>query len=96
MTTHCAAPKFLPGIIVTTAGVHTLIERDELNPVSYLMRHLIGDWGDVDAQDWAENQSALEHGNRLLSVYKITPELTLWIITEWDRSVTTMLLPEEY
>lgn len=52
--------------------------------------------GDVDPEDWEENQSALEHRNRLLSVYHVTPELTLWIITEWDRSATTMLLPNEY
>lgn len=97
METACATvPRFSPGMIVATAGVQTLIESNSLQPLPYLLRHLSGDWGDVYPEDWEENQSALEHGNRLLSVYHVTPELTLWIITEWDRSVTTMLLPDEY
>ncbi|WP_172963363.1 MULTISPECIES: hypothetical protein [unclassified Pseudomonas] len=90
------APCFAPGNIYVTAGVHALVENGTFHPAPYLKRHLSGDWGDIDPEDWEENQSALEHDNRLLSVYHVTPELTLWIITEWDRSVTTMLLPEEY
>lgn len=97
MKTACAtAPRFSPGIIVATAGVQALIESSSFQPLPYLLRHLNGDWGDICPEDWEDNQSALENGNRLLSIYHITPELTLWIITEWDRSVTTMLLPDEY
>ncbi|WP_338524004.1 hypothetical protein NUH87_30640 [Pseudomonas batumici] len=97
METHCAfTPRFTPGVVIASRGVQMLIEDGKLDPSSYLLRHLEGDWGDVDPEDWQTNQSALEHGERLLSVYHHTSELTLWIITEWDRSVTTMLLPEEY
>ena len=97
METACSTtPRFTPGMIVATQGVQALIERNTFNPTHYLQRHLDGDWGDVDSEDWEANQSALEHGDRLLSVYRITDEVTLWIITEWDRSVTTMLLPDEY
>ena len=97
METACSTtPRFTPGMIVATQGVQALIERNTFNPTHYLQRHLDGDWGDVHSEDWEANQSALEHGDRLLSVYRITDEVTLWIITEWDRSVTTMLLPDEY
>ena len=97
METACSTtPRFTPGMIIATQGVQALIERNTFNPTHYLQRHLDGDWGDVDPEDWEANQSALEHGDRLLSVYRITDEVTLWIITEWDRSVTTMLLPDEY
>lgn len=96
MTLNCSALHFTPGVIVTTPGVQALIEREALNPLPYLLRHIRGDWGDVCSEDWEENQSALKFGRRLLSVYNVAPELTLWIITEWDRSITTLLLPEEY
>ena len=69
-----------------------------------LGRHLLGDWGCVDVEDWATNDDALEHGGRILSAYPIDPakpskgwgDNTLWIITEADRSATTFLLPDEY
>lgn len=97
METACAnAPRFSPGMIVATAGVQALIESNALHPQPYLLRHLHGDWGDVPPEDWEQNQCALELGNRLLSVYHLTDEVTLWIITEGDRSVTTLLLPDEY
>lgn len=97
MRAHClTASCFMPGMIVITAGVKSLIECKSMDPFTYLQRHLQGDWGDVDPQDWQANQCALEHGDRLLSVYRINDELTLWIITEGDRSVTALLLPEEY
>lgn len=89
-------PRFALGAVVVTVGVQALIEREALNPLTYLHRHLHGDWGDVDPEDWQANQSALEHGDRLLSVYRLNDALTLWIITEWDRSATTLLLPSEY
>ncbi|WP_397458534.1 hypothetical protein AB3464_28675 [Pseudomonas asplenii] len=97
METLCAfEPCFSPGIVVATLGVKQLIEEDKLDPSSYFFRHLTGDWGDVDPEDWQANNDALEHGERLLSVYHISPEIKLWIITEWDRSITTLLLAEEY
>ena len=89
-------PRFRAGQLVMTAGVTDLVQRGELNPVPYLQRHLDGDWGDLCDDDRRSNDAALKNGDRLLSSYRITPDLKLWIITEWDRSVTTLLLPEEY
>jgi hypothetical protein len=62
----------------------------------YLRRHQCGDWGEMDADDWAANDRALREGTRILSVYPLPTGEKLWIITEWDRSVTTLLLPSEY
>ena len=86
--------KFQPGRIVATPGALSLAESG-LNLLSYLQRHLNGDWGDLDAEDQAENAFSLQHGYRLLSAYQI-PQGKLWIITEADRSATTFRQPEEY
>ena len=61
-----------------------------------LDRHRRGDWGDVGKEDWQANERALKHGERLLSVYHAADDTKFWIITEWDRSLTTVLLPEDY
>lgn len=88
--------RFPPGQIVVTAGVDELVRQGRLNPSAYLRRHLSGDWGDLDDDDKRLNDAALEQGDRLFSSYQVTPDLKVWIITEWDRSVTTLLLPDEY
>ena len=62
----------------------------------YVRRHALGDWGNVDAEDWSANEEALKAGARLLSAYDLGEGRRLWIITEADRSSTTVLLPEEY
>lgn len=59
-------------------------------------RHLNGDWGDVCPSDWQLNEDALKHGDRLLSVYHTHDDVKFWIITESDRSATTVLLPSDY
>ncbi|MGL6077186.1 hypothetical protein [Methyloversatilis discipulorum] len=89
-------PRFRAGQLVMTAGVNDLVQRGALNPAPYLQRHLNGDWGDLCDEDRRSNDAALKNGDRLFSSYRITPDLKLWIITEWDRSVTTLLLPDEY
>lgn len=61
-----------------------------------MRRHASGDWGDVDAEDWNANERALAHGGRLFSVYHSSEGQRFWIITEHDRSATTILLPEDY
>jgi len=61
-----------------------------------LARHVTGDWGDVDADDAAENDLSVVQEYRILSSYKAPGDETIWIITEADRSTTTFLLPEEY
>lgn len=83
---------------MVTDGVHALIEQDHLNIHPYLNRHLTGDWGDICDEDKLSNEQALQYGERLFSAYEIDAgdQKKLWIITERDRSVTTMLLPSEY
>ena len=61
-----------------------------------LRRHAVGDWGILCQHDWDENKIALLEGHRLFSSYRSEWGETFWIITEADRSVTTVLLPEEY
>ena len=65
------------------------------DPLSLLSRHASGDWGELDAHDRRENEISLKHGWRVLSSYPVA-EKKVWIITEADRSVTTILLPEDY
>jgi hypothetical protein len=92
-----ANSRFPPGQVVLTAGVDELVRQGQLNPSQYLGRHLTGDWGDLCDDDRRQNDAALASGeDRLFSSYQVTPDLKLWIITEWDRSVTTLLLPSEY
>jgi hypothetical protein len=89
-------PLFPLGQIVATPGALAALGRANQPPTEFLRRHLSGDWGALDTHDIAENQYSLAHGFRLLSSYRTTAGETLWVITEADRSVTTLLLPEEY
>lgn len=89
--------RFTPGHTVMTMGVDALVRAGRLNPAPFLYRHLCGDWGDLDDSDRRQNDAALRSGrDRLFSSYQVAPDLKLWIMTEWDRSVTTLLLPSEY
>ncbi len=89
--------RFPIGRLMFSAGIHQLVQQGLLDPLSYLNRHVQGDWGDLSDSDRRRNDAALKSGeSRLFSSYSVTPQLTLWIITEWDRSVTTLLLPTEY
>jgi hypothetical protein len=97
MTTNT---KFHPGQIVATRGAAELLDRHGMNSSSVLRRHLQGDWGDVHEEDAEMNNEAISLGNRILSSYPL-PEGSrygekVWVITESDRSVTTILLPSEY
>ena len=82
-------------IVITSNALDTLPAEDVLKA---LTRHSAGDWGDVDEEDRQENELSLREGFRLFSVYhtRETPPRKFWIITEADRSVTTVLLPEDY
>jgi hypothetical protein len=84
------------GALVITQGVSELMTANRLDPFHYFGRHMQGDWGDICNEDRQLNEDALISGYRLMSVYNISTELKIWIITEADRSVTTILLPEEY
>jgi hypothetical protein len=89
-------PLFSPGRLVATPGSLALLERTNKSPVEFLSRHLRGVWGDLCQEDKTGNELGLQYGLRLLSSYQVTDTEKIWIITEADRSVTTLLLPEEY
>jgi hypothetical protein len=89
------------GILVRTSSGREEPAMDELeqanrSPLEFLSRHVRGDWGDLCPEDKTENELSLKHGFRLLSSYPVSETEKLWIITEADRSVTTLLLPAEY
>ena len=88
--------RFSLGRIFATPGALAALAEAAENPDTYVLRHATGDWGDVCAEDAAENELALREGFRLLSSYRTGKGVKLWIITEADRSVTTLLLPDEY
>jgi hypothetical protein len=83
------------GRIVATPGALEVLSEAGEDPLSYLSRHSSDDWGDLDEEDRRENERSLRNGWRILSSYPGGGK-TVWIITEADRSVTTILLPEEY
>ena len=87
---------FALGNMVATPGALDLLDRSATNAVELLQRHQSGDWGNVPPDDAEENLRAIQYGGRLLSSYTLSGNEKLWIITEADRSVTTLLLPQEY
>jgi hypothetical protein len=88
--------KFSPGSVVATPGVLEAFRASGDDPLAYLVRHIAGDWGEVDAEDWRANEQSLLRDFRLLSVYTMSNGTKFWVITEADRSATTFLLPDEY
>lgn len=92
--TAVSAAKFQLGQLVATPNALNQLTQDDI--LSGIVRHQSGDWGDVDEDDRKENDLSLEKGFRLLSVYHATNGVTFWIITEVDKSSTTVLLPEDY
>jgi hypothetical protein len=89
-------PLFSLGQLVATPGALAALEKAGQGPLDFLSRHVHGDWGDLCEEDRRENQFSLERGFRLLSSYRTLADSKLYVITEADRSVTTILLPEEY
>lgn len=86
--------KFNSGQVVATPNALEELTAEEIQQA--LRRHVSGDWGDVDEEDWQENDLSLQAGFRLLSVYHTAAGRKFWIITEADRSSTTVLMPEDY
>jgi hypothetical protein len=84
------------GLVFATPGALDAFGDADESSLVFVMRHASGDWGDVCEEDWQENELALENGFRLFSVYHLGDGTKIWIITEADRSVTTILLPSEY
>lgn len=104
------AARLALGQVVGTPGALALLEHCGFSAMALISRHLHGDWGDCCAEDRATNELALQRGMRVMSVYRLVDAArlvgtpcdkrsnlpTVWIITEADRSVTTLLLPEDY
>jgi hypothetical protein len=84
------------GQLVATPGALVALRDAGQTPAEFVERHRQGDWGEVDGDDWALNNQALNDGTRILSAYRTKTDVRLWIITEADRSSTCVLLPAEY
>jgi len=89
-------PLFQLGQLGGTVGAMKALQGSEELCALLLQRHICGDWGDVDVEDWETNNRALKTRQRLLSAYTLIGGGKIWIITEADRSVTTVLTPDEY
>lgn len=97
-----ARPKFPLGRVYATPAALALLESSHQSPHTLLARHVHGDWGMVHPHDAAANDHAVRHGERIVSSYSIDSNAAngggglIWVITEADRSSTTLLLPGEY
>lgn len=87
---------FATGQIYATPGALEALKASGQTPLEFLARHLVGDWGDLPPEDRQANEDALQLGGRLFSAYWTKGRERVWIITESDRSATTLLLPLEY
>jgi hypothetical protein len=87
---------FALGKVVATPGALDTMTQLDIVPLALIHRHVTGDWGDLGAEDQQQNRLAIRSGLRIFSSYKISASVKIWIITEADRSSTTLLLPGEY
>ena len=87
--------KFLLGTITFTPNALDKADENEVDLLSLLKRHANGDWGDLSDDDKKENEFSVKQGYRIFSAYVIKG-VKFWIITEADRSATTILMPEDY
>ena len=83
------------GQVVATPGALAQCERHSINPLLLIGRHIGGDWGDLREDDVAANVHAIQHDLRVLSAYSVG-DTKMYVITEWNRSVTTLLMASEY
>jgi hypothetical protein len=88
--------RFALGRIVATRGGREALRRTEENPFFYVERHVTLDPGSLGAEDEMQNLRAVREGARIFSSYELTDGTRIWVITEADRSATTILLPDEY
>lgn len=88
-------PLFSLGNIYLTPGAIEVLNENRLDVTALLRRHVSGDWGDLDSEDKQMNDDAINCGARIFSAYGVGRE-KLWVITEADRSATTVLRPDEY
>ena len=87
-------PKFPMGRLVITPNALNKVPHHEV--MAAVRRHSRGDWGELDNHDREENELSLKQGFRLLSAYRTSTGIKFWVITEADRSLTTIMLPEDY
>lgn len=94
--------RFKLGALAATPGALAALQELGVEPMELLVRHARGDFGELNAEDRASNEVAIAHGLRILSAYTVhapsdtAKEHRIWVITEADRSVTTVLTPSEY
>ena len=96
LSTRPIQPLFALGHCVITVGAVDALQRANQTPDALLKRHHHGDWGELPPEDAQANVRGVQQDMRLLSAYPLSTGETIWIITEWDRSVSTLLLPDEY
>lgn len=87
---------FALGETFITPGAQEALEIAGETAIQFLRRHISADWGELSEEDMKENELSLSEGFRLLSAYRTAKRQRIWIITEADRSATTVLLPSEY
>jgi hypothetical protein len=91
-----ARQRLTAGRLFATPGALDALRAANVTVGDLLTRHLCGDWGDLCPEDHAQNDLALVAGLRVMSCYALTGNVKVWVITEWDRSLTTVLLPTDY
>lgn len=89
-------PLFLLGRVVGTPGAIEALGRAGQEAAELLVRHVTGDWDNLPKEDREENERSVDKGLWVFSAYELSTGVKIWVITEWDRSVTTLLLPQEY
>lgn len=89
-------PLFSLGSIFITPAARVQLARHGIEPMKLLRRHVTGDWGDVSSEDAAANTKAIDSSCRILSSYRISEQVRIWVITEACRETTTLLLPDDY
>ena len=96
METNRLLPKFSLGRIVATRGALEALKQANQNPLEFIEKHHTGDWGELCEEDKRENEFSVRNGFRILSAYRTRNGVKIWVITEADRSATTLLRPHEY
>ncbi len=94
MSSTTCVPRFRMGRLIITSGAAEALSSDDV--LDALARHLSGDWGNVGEADWEYNDEALKRRSQILSSYQAHDGTRFWILTEHDRSVTTILTSEQY
>ena len=93
---YCRKRLFEIGALEFSKGVETLMHEGRLDPIPYFERYMRGDWGEVDDDQWQQNNAAVQSGKRLDAHYVVTRELSIRIVTDAERNATVIGLPSEF